>query len=104
MSSSSSSKAKTAPKESDPSKDVLAKALPSPISPPKVVQQANAVEKEKEMAKEVALEITKPLTIPKDSLKEKVTSQSRKIVLATFPIPTKDGFKGRGLAIFSSCA
>ena len=69
VSSSSGSKAKIAPKESDPGKHVPAKALPSPISPPKVVQQAKAAEKEKEMAKEVALEITKPLIIPKDSLK-----------------------------------
>ena len=68
---SSSSKAETAPKESDPSKDVPAKTLPSPIIAPKEVQQADTAEKEKEMAKEVALEDTKPPAVPKDSLKEK---------------------------------
>ena len=48
------------------------------------------------MAKEVPPEVTKPPVVPKDSLKEKGTSQSREIVLATFPIPTKDDSKGKG--------
>ena len=50
------------------------------------------------MAKEVALEVTKPPAVPNDSLKEKRTSQSREMVLATFPIPAKDGSKGKGSA------
>ena len=56
------------------------------------------LKKEKEMDKEVALEVTKPPAVPKDSLKEKRTSQSREMVLATFPIPAKDGSKGKGSA------
>ena len=92
----SGSKVETAFKDSEPSKDVPAKVLPLLNSPSKEVQQADIVENEIEMAKEVPPEVTKPPVVPKDSLKEKGTSQSREIVLATFPIPTKDDSKGKG--------
>lgn len=61
----SSSKAKTAPKDPDFSKDVSASALPSITSPPKEVKQVGATEKEKETAKEVASKATKLPPVPK---------------------------------------
>lgn len=101
-SSSSGSKVETTSKDTDPSKDIPARALPSPNSPSKEVEQAGKVEKEKEITKEVALKANKPPTVPKDSSKKKV-SQSQEIVLATFPIPTKEDSKGKGLT-FSAAA
>lgn len=61
----SSSKAKTAPKDPDFSKDVSASAIPSITSPPKEVKQVGATEKEKETAKEVASKATKLPPVPK---------------------------------------
>lgn len=68
------SNAETAPKDTDLSKDVPARALPSLNSPPKEAEQAGATEREKETAKEVAPKATKPLATLKDSYKEKGVS------------------------------
>lgn len=89
-SSSSGSKVETTSKDTDPNKDIPARALPSPNSPSKEVEQAGKVE----ITKEVALKANKPPTVPKDSSKKKV-SQSQEIVLATFPIPTKEDSKAK---------
>ena len=72
---------------------------PSPhSSPQKGAEQTNAPDREKEVPKEVALEMTKPLDAPKDSSKGRVVSQSHELVLTTFPIPAKEDPKGKGLA------
>ena len=94
----SSSEVEAALKNLSPSKDASAKAFPSPNSPPKEAKQAGVVEKEKETTKEVAPEAPKPPTAPKDSSKEGRVSRSQEIVLATFPIPTKEDSKGKGPA------
>ena len=55
----SSSKAKSALKNPDLSKDASASALPSSTIPPKEVDHVDAAEKEKDTAKEVVPESTK---------------------------------------------
>ena len=85
-----------APKYSSSTNEIPAKDLPPPNSPPKGAEQAGTAEKEKENLKEVAPEITKPPTTPKDSFEGKVVSQSHELVLATFLIPAKEESKGKG--------
>ena len=55
----SSSKAKSAPKDPNLSKDAFASALPPSTFPPKEVDHIGAAEKEKDTAKAVVFEPTK---------------------------------------------
>ena len=71
----------------------------SPLLPPnplKEVEQAKAIEKEKNTSKGVVPETTKPPAAPKDLSKGRETPQHLKIVLATLPMPTKEDAKGKG--------
>nr|XP_023918640.1 uncharacterized protein LOC112030182 [Quercus suber] len=70
----SSSLAKAIPKAPKPSKDASASALPALTIPCKEADQAGAVEKDKEPAKEIAPKPTKLPPAPKDSSKEKGAS------------------------------
>ena len=84
------------PKDLSSIQEIPAQDLPPPNSPPKGVEQADTTVKEKENTKEVTPEATKPPTAPKDSSKGGVVSQSHELVLATFPIPTKEESKVKG--------
>ena len=48
----------------------------------------------------MAHDTTLPPTAPKDPSKEKEASYNMEIVLATFPIPTKEDLKGKGPTSF----
>ena len=61
-----------------------------------MVEQADPADKGKEVFKEVALEMPKPLDASKDSSKEEVVSQNLELVLVTLPIPTKEDPMGKG--------
>ena len=61
-------------KKVDDDKDSFAEVLPSTNSPPKEVEQAKAVKKEKDITKGAVPEATKPLVAPKDPSKGKEAS------------------------------
>ena len=92
----SSSQAEVIPKAPEPSLVASASALPLSTIPPKEVDQASAVEKEKEPAKETTLEPAKLPPAPKDSSKEKGASQGQELVLVTLPFVSKEDPKGKG--------
>lgn len=95
-SSPSSSKAKSAPKDTDLRKNASASTLPPSTIPPNEVDQVGAIEKEKDTAIEVALKPTKLPTLPKETSEEKGVSQSQELVLVTLPFTTKEDPKGKG--------
>lgn len=95
-SSPSSSKAKSAPKDTDLRKNASASTLPPSTIPPNEVDQVGAIEKEKDTAIEVALKLTKLPTLPKETSEEKGVSQSQELVLVTLPFTTKEDPKGKG--------
>ena len=72
--------------------------LPPLPFPPKEVEQAGVVEKEKEPTKEIAPKPTKLPPAPKDSSKEKGASKSKELVLVTLPFIGKEDPKGKGIA------
>lgn len=92
----SSSKAESAPKDPNLSKDTSASALPPSTLPPKEVNHVGATEKEKDTTKEVAPEPTKLPPSPKEPSKVKEVSQSQKLVLVTLPFTTKEDPNGKG--------
>ena len=92
----SSSKAKSAPKDPDLSKDASTNALPSSTIPTKEVDHVGIAKKEKDTAKEVVPEPTKWPPSPKEPSKEKGVSQSQKLVLVTLPFIAKKDPKGKG--------
>ena len=95
---SSSSKADIASKEADGGKESPVKVLPSVNIPSKEAEQLEVVKKEVDITKELAYDATQFLVAPKDPSKEKAASHNMEIVLATFPIPTKEDLKGKGQA------
>ena len=78
------------PIEEDSSKDPL-----HSNNPQEGAKQVDPIDKEKEVSKEVAPEMTKPSDAPKDSSKEGVGSQNMELVLATLPILAKEDPKGK---------
>ena len=85
------------PKVASPIEEASSKDPVHSNSPQEMVEQANPADKEKEVSKEVALEMTKPLNAPNDSSKEGVGSQNIELVLATLPILAKEDTKGKSL-------
>ena len=73
-SSSSGSQTDTASKEIDASKDIPAKVLPSPNSLPKVAEQLEVTEKDKDTTNGVVPDATRPPVAPKDPSKVKEVS------------------------------
>ena len=84
-----------APNVASPIEETLSKDPLHSNSPQEVAEQAGPADKEKEVFKEVTLEMTKPSNTPKDSSKEGVGSQNIELVLVTLPIPTKEDPKGK---------
>ena len=71
-----SSRVEVAPKAPVSNQAALASALPAPTVHSKEADQASAMDKDKELTKEKALEPAKLPPAPKDSSKEKGVSQS----------------------------
>ena len=94
----SSFQAKAIPKTPEPSLVAFASALPFSTIPPKKVDQASAIKKEKKPTKETIPELAKLPPMPKDSSKEKGASQSQELVLVTLPFVAKEDTKGKSTA------
>ena len=96
--SSSDPKVDTASKEADTSKERSAKVLPSFGSSFKEAEQLEVVKKEADTTREVAHDVTQPLIVPNDPLKEQKAPHTMELVLETLHVPTKEDLKGKGPA------
>ena len=94
---SSASPDDAAPNVASPFEEASSKDPLHSNSPKEVVEQADLVDKEKEVSKEVTPEMTKPSDAPKDSSKEGMGSQNMELILATLLILAKEDPKGKSL-------
>ena len=93
---SSGSKANLASSGIDKGKESPTKALPTTNISSKEAKPSEDAKKVADSTNEVARDVALPPVAPKDFSREKETSQSMEIMLATLPIPSKEELQGKG--------